>query len=213
MAMTTQDKPQLNPGLRLVLDLGPLVLFFLANSRPALFAPLLAPFLPAELLSGEHAGIFAATAVFIPAVLIALGVGYALTRHLPVMPVVTAVIVVVFGGLTLALQNETFIKLKPTIIYVLFGAVLLGGLAFGKPLLGMVFDSVFHLTDEGWRKLTLRWALFFLALAVLNEIVWRTQTTDLWVSFKVFGVVPLTFLFAALQYPLLTKYAAPEKSE
>jgi intracellular septation protein len=108
------------------------------------------------------------------------------------------------------LQDETFIKLKPTIIYVLFGAVLLGGLAFGKLLLGMVFDSVFHLTDEGWRKLTLRWALFFLALAVLNEIVWRTQTTDVWVSFKVFGVVPLTFLFGALQYPLLTKYAAPE---
>ena len=112
------------------------------------------------------------------------------------MPLVTAVIVLVFGGLTLVLQDETFIKLKPTIIYVLFGGVLLGGLAFRKPLLGMVFDSVFHLTDEGWRKLTLRWALFFFALAVLNEIVWRTQSTDFWVSFKVFGVLPLTFLFA-----------------
>ena len=91
--------------------------------------------------------------------------------------------------------------------------MLLGGLAFGKPLLSMVFDSVFHLTDEGWRKLTVRWALFFFALAILNEIVWRTQTTDVWVSFKVFGVVPLTFLFGALQYPLLTKYAAPEDEE
>jgi intracellular septation protein len=108
------------------------------------------------------------------------------------------------------LHDELFIKVKPTIIYVLFGGVLLGGLAFGKSLLGVVFDSVFHLTEEGWRKLTLRWALFFLALAVLNEIVWRTQTTDVWVSFKVFGVVPLTFLFAASQYPLLNKYAAPE---
>ncbi len=206
-------KSQLSPGLKLALDLGPLLLFFVANSRPALFAPLLAPFLPQELLTGEHAGIFAATGVFIPAVLIALGVSYALTRHLPVMPLVTAIVVVVFGGLTLVLQNETFIKLKPTIIYVLFGTVLLGGLAFRKPLLGMVFDSVFHLTDEGWRKLTLRWALFFFALAVLNEIVWRTQTTDFWVSFKVFGVLPLTFLFGALQYPLLTKYAAPEKGE
>ncbi|MET0630727.1 MAG: septation protein A [Xanthobacteraceae bacterium] len=206
-------KPQLHPGLKLALDLGPLLLFFVANSRPALFAPLLARFLPPELLTGEHAGIFAATAVFIPAVLVALVVSYALTRHLPVMPLVTAVVVVVFGGLTLALQNETFIKLKPTIIYLLFGAVLLGGLAFRKPLLGMVFDSVFNLTDEGWRKLTLRWALFFFALAILNEIVWRTQPTDVWVSFKVFGVLPLTFVFGALQYPLLQKYAAPEAKE
>jgi intracellular septation protein len=209
--MTTQGKPQLNPAFKLVLDLGPLLLFFLANSRPQLFAPLLALVLPSGLLSGEQAGIFAATAVFIPAVLLALAIGYALTRHLPLLPLITAIIVVVFGGLTLALQNETFIKLKPTIIYALFGAVLLGGLAFGKPLLGLVFDQVFHLTEEGWRRLTLRWALFFFALAMLNEIVWRTQSTDTWVTFKVFGVVPLTFLFAALQYPLLTKYAAAEK--
>jgi intracellular septation protein len=207
-------KPQqLSPGLKLALDLGPLLLFFFANSRPALFAPLLAPFLPPELVSGDHAGIFAATGVFIPAVLVALIISYAFTRHLPVMPLVTAVIVVVFGGLTLALQNETFIKLKPTIIYVLFGTVLLGGLAFRKPLLGMVFDAVFNLTNEGWRKLTLRWALFFFALAILNEIVWRTQSTDFWVGFKVFGVLPLTLAFGALQYPLLTKYAAPEPKE
>ena len=206
-------KPQLNPILKLVLDFGPLLVFFFANSRPTLFAPLLAPFLPPALLSGEHAGIFAATGVFIPTVLAALVVGYVKTRHLPLMPVVTAVVVVVFGGLTLWLQDETFIKLKPTIIYVLFGSVLLGGLAFRKSLLGVVFDSVFHLTDEGWRRLTLRWALFFFALAALNEMVWRTQTTDFWVTFKVFGVVPLTFLFGALQYPLLTKYAAPEPAE
>jgi intracellular septation protein len=183
------SKPKLHPALKLVLDLGPLLVFFAANSR---------------------FGIFAATGAFMAAIVIALAVAYALTRHLPVMPLVTAVVVVVFGTLTLVLHDELFIKVKPTIIYVLFGGVLLGGLVFGKSLLGVVFDSVFHLTDEGWRKLTLRWALFFLALAVLNEIVWRTQTTDVWVSFKVFGVVPLTFLFAALQYPLLTKYAAPE---
>lgn len=207
----TAKKPQLNPALKLVLDLGPLVLFFLANSRPALFLPLVSPILPADVAAGERMGIFVATAVFMVAILIALAVSYALTRHLPMMPLVTAVIVLVFGSLTLVLHDELFIKLKPTIIYVLFGAVLLGGLAFGKPLLGLVFDSVFHLTDEGWRKLTLRWALFFLALAILNEIVWRTQSTDVWVSFKVFGVVPLTFVFGALQYPLLTKYAAPEK--
>ena len=207
-------KPQLNPTLKLVLDLGPLVLFFLANSRPALFLPFVSPFLPADIASGERVGIFVATAVFMVAIVVAFVVSYALTRHLPVMPLVTAVIVLVFGSLTLVLHDELFIKLKPTIIYVLFGIVLLGGLAFGKSLLGVVFDSVFHLNAEGWRKLTLRWALFFFVLAILNEIVWRTQTTDVWVSFKVFGVVPLTFLFGALQYPLLTKYAAPEgKSE
>ena len=207
------DKQKLAPGLKLVLDLGPLLVFFFANTRPALFAPLLAPFLSAELLNGPHAGIFTATAVFIPAVLLALAISYAKTRHLPVMPLVTAIVVVVFGGATLILQDELFIKLKPTIIYVLFGGVLLGGLAFGKPLLGMVFDSVFNLTDEGWRKLTLRWALFFLALAVLNEVVWRTQSTDFWVAFKVFGVVPITFVFAALQYPLLTRYAVQDPAE
>jgi intracellular septation protein len=128
-----------------------------------------------------------------------------------VMPLVTAVIVIIFGGLTLALHNDTFIKLKPTIIYLLFGGTLIGGLAFGKSFLGVLFDSVFDLTDEGWRKLTWRWAFFFFELAVLNEIVWRNFSTDIWVSFKLFGVVPLTFLFGALQYPLLTKYARSDK--
>jgi intracellular septation protein len=208
---TNAKKPQLHPFLKPVLDLGPLVLFFLANSRPALFLPLVSPILPADVAAGERVGIFVATAVFMIAVVAALAISYLLMRRLPVMPLVTAVIVLVFGSLTLLLHDELFIKLKPTIIYVLFGGVLMGGLAFGTPLLGLVFDSVFHLTEEGWRKLTLRWALFFFALAVLNEIVWRTQSTDVWVSFKVFGVVPLTFVFAALQYPLLTKYAAPEE--
>jgi intracellular septation protein len=208
---TNAKKPQLHPFLKPVLDLGPLVLFFLANSRPALFLPLVSPILPADVAAGERVGIFVATAVFMVAVVAALAISYLLMRRLPVMPLVTAVIVLVFGSLTLLLHDELFIKLKPTIIYVLFGGVLMGGLAFGTPLLGLVFDSVFHLTEEGWRKLTLRWALFFFALAVLNEIVWRTQSTDVWVSFKVFGVVPLTFVFAALQYPLLTKYAAPEE--
>jgi intracellular septation protein len=205
-------KPQLHPGLKLALDIGPLLLFFFANSRPALFAPLFAPFLPDGMLTGPRAGIFAATAVFMVAVLIALAISYALTRHLPVMALVTAVIVVVFGGMTLVLHDETFIKVKPTIIYVLFGGVLLGGLAFGKPLLAMVFDTVFDLDEEGWRKLTIRWTGFFFALAVLNEIVWRTQSTDTWVSFKTFGVLPLTLLFAGLQYPLLQRHARPEEA-
>jgi len=204
--MPANAKPQLNPLLKLALDMGPLILFFFANSRPALFMPLVGPFLPAA-VAGEKAGIFVATAVFMVAILVALAVSYALTRHLPVMALVTAVIVVVFGSLTLVLHDDTFIKMKPTIIYVLFGGLLLGGLWFNKPLLAVVFDSVFDLTEEGWRKLTLRWAIFFLALAVLNEVIWRTQTTDFWVNFKVFGVLPLTFIFAALQFPLLQKYA------
>ena len=191
--MTAQNSAnkQLNPVLKLVLDIGPLVLFFAANAK---------------------FGIYAATGAFMVAVLIALAVSYALTRHIAIMPVVTAVVVLVFGGLTLILHDELFIKLKPTIIYVLFGGTLLAGLALGKPLLGLLFESVFHLTEEGWRKLTWRWALFFLLLAVVNEIVWRTQTTDFWVNFKLFGVVPLTFLFGALQYPLLVKYNAEKKN-
>ena len=201
------ERKQLNPLLKLVFDLGPLVLFFLANSKPELFAPLLAPFLPPGL---ANAGIFAATAVFMVAVVAALIASYVLIRRWPVMPIVSAVIVVIFGGLTLFLQDETFIKLKPTIIYLMFAGVLIGGLLLRKPLLAMVFDAMFHLTDEGWRKLTIRWAVFFLGLAVLNEIVWRTQSTDTWVSFKVFGIVPLTFIFAAAQLPLMRRYDASE---
>ena len=190
--MTETTKLQLNPLLKLVFDLGPLVLFFFANSRY---------------------GIFVATATFMIAVLAALATSYVLTRALPIMPVVTAVIVLVFGGLTLILHNDLFIKIKPTILYALFGAVLLGGLFFGKSFLGVVFDSLFHLTAEGWRKLTWRWALFFFALAILNEVVWRNTSTNVWVEFKVFGFLPLTFLFGALQYPLLKKYAAEPAAE
>jgi intracellular septation protein len=208
--MSEQAQP--NPLLKLALDLGPLLLFFFANSKPALFEPFLRPIIPDAVATGERAGIFVATAVFIVAILAALAVSYVLTRRLPMMALVTAVIVVVFGGLTLLLQDELFIKLKPTIIYLLFAVTLFGGMVFRKPLLAMVFDQMFHLTEEGWRKLTVRWALFFVALAVLNEIVWRTQSTDFWVAFKVFGVTPLTFVFAALQYPLLMRYDASEKN-
>ncbi|MDT3685307.1 MAG: septation protein A [Pseudorhodoplanes sp.] len=206
------EKTQLNPFAKLALDLGPLILFFYANSRPGLFLPLVRPFFPAIAADAERSGIFVATAVFMVAVVVSLIVSYALIRRLPLMPVVSAIIVVVFGGLTLFLHNDTFIKMKPTIIYVLFGAVLLGGLILKKPLLETVFDSVFHLSEEGWRILTIRWSAFFFVMAILNEIVWRMASTDTWVTFKVFGVMPLTFVFAMLQYPVLTKYAVePEK--
>jgi intracellular septation protein len=185
------DKPKLNPLLKLVLDIGPLVLFFMANAK---------------------FGIFAATGAFMVAVVAALLVSYVTIRQWPIMPVVTAIVVVVFGGLTLVLHDDTFIKLKPTIIYTLFGGILLGGYVFDKPFLAILFDAMFHLTAEGWRKLTLRWALFFLVMAVVNEAVWRTQSTDFWVNFKLFGFVPLTFLFAALQVPLLTRYATEPAS-
>lgn len=184
------EKQKLNPTLKLVLDIGPLVLFFAANAK---------------------FGIFTATGAFMVAVLAALAFAYVKTRRIEIMPLVTAIIVVIFGGLTLFLHNDEFIKLKPTIIYVLFGGTLLGGLLFDKLWLGILFDSVFDLTEEGWRKLTWRWIAFFFFLAVVNEIVWRNFSTDVWVSFKLFGVVPLTFLFGALQYPLLMKYSTTEK--
>jgi len=179
------EKKKLDPILKLALDIGPLVLFFAANAR---------------------FGIYAATGAFMVAVLVALGVTYALTRHIAIMPLVTAVIVLIFGGLTIVLHNDLFIKLKPTIIYVLFGGTLLAGILLDRPFLSILFDGMFHLTDEGWRKLTWRWVWFFFAMAVLNEIVWRNFSTDIWVSYKLFGAVPLTFVFGALQYPLIAKY-------
>ena len=186
------EKKQLNPMLKLALDIGPLILFFAMNSR---------------------LGIYYATGAFMVATLIALAISYALTRHVAVMPVITAVVVLIFGGLTLVFHHDLFIKLKPTIIYLLFAGALGYGIAFDKPLLNIVFDSVFHLSDEGWRKLTWRWMLFFVFLAVLNEAVWRTQTTDFWVNFKLFGFVPLTLLFGIAQVPLLTKYGVEKKEE
>ena len=174
-----------NPTLKLVLEMGPLVLFFLTNWK---------------------FGIFPATGVLMAGVIAALIASWVLTRHLPIMPVVTAVAVVVFGALTFFFHDDLFIKLKPTIVNTIFGAVLLGGLAMGRPLLPVVLDSVMQLTEEGWRKLTLRWGVFFFLLAIVNEVVWRTQTTDFWVSFKAFGIMPLTIVFALSQVPLIMKH-------
>ena len=179
------DKPKPNPWLKLALELGPLVIFFLANSRY---------------------GIFTATAIFMVAIFGSLVVSWILTRHLPIMAIVTAVLVAVFGTLTLVLHDETFIKVKPTIIYGLFAAILGGGLLFGRSFIAILFDQMFNLTPKGWRVLTMRWALFFFAMAILNEFIWRTQSTDFWVNFKVFGVTPLTMIFAITQMPLIKRY-------
>ena len=184
------DHRQVNPLLKLALELGPLAVFFFANAK---------------------FGIFAATGAFMVAITVALTASWLLTRRLAIMPLVTGIVVLVFGGLTLALQDEIFIKMKPTIVNTLFGGVLIGGLFFGKSLLGYVFDSVFQLTDEGWRKLTLRWGLFFFVLAMVNEVIWRNFSTDFWVSFKVFGMMPLTIVFTLTQMPLIQRHSLDDK--
>lgn len=201
----TNGEPEVNPILKLALELGPLIVFFFANSRGAQISE---AFPALKALGGP---IFIATAAFMAATAISLIVSKALTGKLPVMPLVSGVVVFVFGALTLWLQDETFIKMKPTIVNTLFGAVLLGGLAFGKPLLGYVFGSAFKLTEEGWFTLSLRWGLFFLFLAVLNEVIWRNFTTEFWVAFKVWGTMPITLVFMFLQMPVITKHSVEEK--
>lgn len=171
--------------IKLLVELGPLVVFFIGNSR---------------------FGIFAGTGAFMVATLIALAVSRALLGRIPTMPLVSGFFVIVFGGLTLWLQDDQFIKLKPTIVNGLFAVILFAGLAAGKSLLKVVFGDVFRLTEEGWRQLTFRWGLFFVALAVVNEIVWRFFSTDFWVSFKVFGIMPITMAFAIAQMGLLKRH-------
>lgn len=172
--------------LKLALDLGPLLAFF---ATYALF------------------GLIPATAVIIVATVASLIASRILIGKLSPLPVVSGILVVVFGGLTVWLQDEQFIKLKPTIVNLLFAAILLGGLAFGHALLRPLFGTVFQLTAEGWQKLTLRWGCFFLGLAALNEVIWRNFSTSAWVSFKTFGTIILTMIFLIAQKGLLQKYA------
>ncbi|MFG1461599.1 septation protein A [Xanthobacter sp. DSM 24535] len=191
-AAETAAHRKMKPALKLALELGPLVLFFVGNS---------------------YGGIYVATGVFMVATLGALAAMWVLARRIAVMPLVSAVVVMVFGTLTLVLQDDHFIKMKPTMVNALFGVLLLGGLLFRKPLLPYVLDGMVRLTDQGWRILTLRWGVFFLVMAVLNELVWRNFSTDTWVNFKTFGYLPLTFLFAFAQAPLMTRFedkSAPE---
>src|SRR5882724_352125 len=177
------DKTQPHPLFKLATELGPLMVFFVANAKFNLFV---------------------ATGAFMVAIVAAMIASYVVVRHVPLIAIVTAVIVIVFG--TLTLHDETFIKVKPTIIYGLFAAILGGGLLFGRSFIAIMFDQMFNLTPKGWRILTMRWAAFFFGMAILNEFIWRTQSTDFWVNFKVFGVTPLTMIFAMTQMPLIKRY-------
>ncbi len=198
-------KPQM---IKLGLELGPLILFFLINARGKSILegfPVLKSWFPEP--------IFLATGVFMVAMIISLTLSWMILKKIAVMPLVTGVIVLVFGGLTIYLQNDIFIKMKPTIVNILFGGILLGGLLFGQSLLKYVFGEVYKLQPKGWWILTLRWGVFFLILAVLNEIVWRNFTTDQWVAFKVWGIMPITIVFSLFQMKLLSQYAPEEEAE
>jgi intracellular septation protein len=175
----------MSPYLKLALDLGPLLVFFAAN---AVF------------------GIYGGTAAFMVAALIAVGLGFAVERRVSPMPLITAALVLVFGGLTLYLANDVFIKIKPTILYAVFAAVLLGGLLTGRLYIKNLLGETVRLPDHAWRTLTLRWSVFFLALALLNEVVRHSVSTNTWVAFKVWGIFPLTLLFAIAQSPFLLRH-------
>lgn len=190
--MADETKKEINPLIRLAIEIGPLAVFFIANTR---------------------ADIFVATGAFMVAILVSLTASLILERRLPVMPLVTAGVVFVFGGLTLLLQDELFIKLKPTIVNSLFAIAIFVGLRMGRNFVKVVMGAAVKLTDKGWRILAMRWGVFFIVLAILNEIVWRSVSTDAWVSFKVFGILPLTLVFSFAQVPVLMRYAVEDPDD
>ena len=187
----TAPKP-LNQWLKLVLEMGPLLIFFFGNSR---------------------FGIFPATIAFMVATIAALAVSYALSRTIPVMPLVGGVFVLLFGGLTIYLQDDLFIKIKPTIVNLIFAAILTVGLAMNRLFIKVVLGAAVQLTDRGWLILTRAWIGFFVVLAALNEIAWRNFPTDTWVSFKVFGIMPLTLAFSFALVPVIMKHQIPPPGE
>ncbi|MDE3175703.1 MAG: septation protein A [Pseudomonadota bacterium] len=187
--MNQTVKPKLDPKLKFALELGPLALFFLSYWK---------------------FGAIAAAGVMVVAALVSLGASYHMLRRWPIMPVVTTVIVVIFGSLTLVFKDSTFIKVKPTVLYSLFSAALFFGLAFRRPILQIMFDGALNLTEAGWRILTWRWAFFFLFLAGMNEYVWRNFSETAWFTFKSFGFMPLTIVFALAQTPVILRHEAKE---
>lgn len=182
--MSAAPERQMGQGLKLLIEMGPLVAFFIANWK---------------------AGIFWGTGIFMAATAAALAASWMMTRKIAMVPLVSAVFVALFGALTLWLHSDLFIKVKVTLINALFGAVLLGGVAIGRSYIKLIMGEAVKLTDDAWRTLSLRWGLFFIAMAVLNEVIWRNFTTDQWVNFKVFGLLPLTFAFAIANAPFMTR--------
>ena len=170
---------------KLLIDIGPLAVFFIFYLRSDLKSAIIPLMI---------------------ATIIAVLFSYIMEKKIPVMPTVGAFIILIFGGLTIYFDNEVFFKMKPTIINLLFALILYGGMIVKKPLLKFLLGAAIKLEDEGWKILTQRWISFFIALAILNEIVWRTQSTDIWVNFKVFGILPITFIFTMTQFPLIKKY-------
>ena len=175
----------MKPIYKILIDIGPLAIFFIFYTRSGLQASILPLMI---------------------ATVIAVLFSYILEKKIPIMPTVGAGIVLIFGGLTIYFDNEIFIKMKPTIINLVFAVILYGGMLIKKPLLKILLGAALKLEEEGWRILTYRWIAFFIALAILNEIVWRTQSTDIWVNFKVFAILPITFIFTMTQFPLIKKY-------
>ncbi len=192
MNETTESPKKMGQGLKLLIEMGPLVCFFIGNWK---------------------GGIFWGTGIFMVATVIALGVSWALTRKIAMVPLVSAIFVALFGALTLYLHSDLFIKVKVTLINALFGAVLLGGVAFGKSYLKLIMGEAMKLPEEAWRTLSIRWGIFFFAMAGLNEIVWRTFTTDQWVNFKVFGLLPLTLVFALANAPFMARHMQDDEAK
>jgi len=192
MTDAATPKPPMNQWLKLALEMGPLLIFFFANSR---------------------FGIFPATLAFMAATIAALTVSYTLARTIPMMPLVGGAFVLVFGGLTIYLQDDLFIKIKPTIVNLIFAAILTIGLLMKRLFIKIVLEAAIQLTDRGWLILTRAWIGFFVFLAVLNEVAWRTLSTDTWVSFKVFGIMPLTLIFSFALIPVIMKHQLPASPE
>ena len=188
---TPNKKRDVSPLLKLALEVGPLAVFFITNGK---------------------FGIFYATALFMGATLISLVTSRIFLKRIPVLALVTGVFVMIFGFLTIYLHDDTFIKIKPTVVNTLFAFILAAGLYFRRPVLKLALGEILQMREEGWRLLTLRWIGFFLFLAVLNEVVWRNFSTDTWVSFKSFGLMPLTFFFMMFQITLIMRHQISEVS-